>query len=134
MPIVVFNATSKRIGDIELKAGCSIGELRNMLAAGGYDVRSAQAAVIRFQGTKLYGAVDEYVLHDGDIVEFETCAVSCKATEAWLKDACKPCCCRAPSGDSAPESESRTVNVTVNGTGVAAVPEDGGCVTIRIVL
>lgn len=72
MPTVAFRVQSTRIKDIELSNHTTIKELKNILAASGYDVNEAtKVRVIRNDGIVI-GQMNDYVLRDADCVEIDT--------------------------------------------------------------
>lgn len=72
MPTVAFRVQSTRIKDIELSNHTTIKELKNILAASGYDVNEAtNVRVIRKDGIVI-GQMNDYVLRDADCVEIDT--------------------------------------------------------------
>ena len=92
MPVTVFNVVSNRICDIRLPEGKTVGELKRILQASGYDVCDARITVNRFQQKdKLVGKVDAYVLKDGDTVEFKTQEADIPNMLAEIDKACAAC-------------------------------------------
>lgn len=72
MPTVAFRVRSTRIKDIELSKNATIRDLKNILAANGYDVNEAtKVRVIRKDGIVI-GQMNDYVLRDADCVEIDT--------------------------------------------------------------
>lgn len=72
MPTVAFRVRSTRIKDIELSANKTIKDLKNILAANGYDVNEATRIRVIRRDAIVIGQMDSYVLRDGDCVEIDT--------------------------------------------------------------
>lgn len=75
MPTVAFRVRSTRIKDIELSNNTTIRDLKNILAANGYDVNEAtRVRVIRKDGIVI-GQMNDYVLRNADCVEIDTAII-----------------------------------------------------------
>lgn len=75
MPTVAFRVRSTRIKDIELSNNATIRDLKNILAANGYDVNEAtRVRVIRQDGIVI-GQMNDYALRDADCVEIDTAII-----------------------------------------------------------
>lgn len=73
MPTVAFRVRSTRIKDIELSPNRStIADLKEILAADGYDVNEATRVRVIRRDAIVIGQMDNYVLRDGDCVEIDT--------------------------------------------------------------
>lgn len=72
MPTVAYRVRSTRIKDIELSANKTIKDLKNILAANGYDVNEATRVRVIRRDAIVIGQMDNYVLRDGDCIEIDT--------------------------------------------------------------
>ena len=110
MIIIPFNIRTSRIQDIEIEEGTTLGMLARILLNGGCDIDGATVVVhCGKTGNKISGA-DDYVLQEGDSVEFVKHVCDTAAIDGELAKACSP---------SAPEEKpcgckhgSQGVNVT----------------------
>ena len=140
MKTVAFKVLSSRIHDIELEDGTTVDKLIKILTNNGYDVDGSAIIVNRASTkTKLVGQVGDYVLQDGDTLEFykrscETPALEqafhevsaahvmeaeCKlAQQGAVKDASsqKAACakaCGCPAGKITVRENANTIEITI---------------------
>ena len=94
---VTFLVKSVRTNKLALSGDTTVDKLKRALEVGGYDVEDAKIRIIR-NGHSFIGHLKNALLHDNDIVVFNTNEVQMRVSQdikqrATVSTGCSPECC-----------------------------------------